>query len=775
MKRTMLLPLVLASVTPAMLMAAPNAGTSWTIKDTVEYEYFIEAQNTQLAGFDMVKYAQPIPSPDGSRFFVVKAGADIAANVATYDLLVFDAAQVSSAIRSASASPPAPIAAHRVHSRNQPASEQLGIMYAYWSVDSRSVTFVRMAEDGVRQLYRFDVESNSAQPLTAVERGVLTFRDFGSKVYFSAVHDHRPLKRSDIQAEPFYFLRDQEWKHLFEVPIESYQSYVRHEDGTTRALGEPTIGGGWASNLQDFFPSPNHTKVVIKKGLSNGVREKKWARWPHQDRLIFNGWTFFLADPNTGNQKHLLGVPTGGLAGNFSDSVPLWKDDRYVILVNTMVPLEDDRASVEKAYIVEVDTETDRYTIIDEMPEGWSASARWLKEGEQFVLYRPSEPATGVVYSRRGKGWKKESLKAPVELGGTTTLAGGVAVEIKLDDRGRQRLLASLEGRTIDLYPLNAAFAARTDSVPRTIEWKDRTGATWSGKLYLPPGAQAGKSLPVIVEPVAVGFFPHGFSPEIMPFIPGMPNQALAAEGFAVLHLDVGNDRVKTVTPEELPAVCDGYDSAMRKLASDGVIDPKRIGVVGFSRTGFYTFNILRCESQFKPAAGVMLDSYDGSYYRHIFDLVVFSKSIGGQTDTLHGGSFWDNREAWMERAPGFNLHKMESPFLVADFYGPRGSDWLGGAIGIMERYAGFRARNVPIEVVQFHASHVLTRPVDRLETMQLVRDWMQFWLNGVENPDPRHADRIRHWRQMREEWQQSKANRQAQAAASKELQSALK
>lgn len=756
-KALLVLPIVLASTTLAIRSAEAGSGQSWTIKDTVEYEYFIEAQESKISGFDPVMKAKPVLSPDGSRFFVVKVGADLEENFATYDLLVFDVAQITRALMVDSAATPTPVAAHRVNSRNLPGQQYLGVMQATWSDDSRFVTFMQVAEDGVRQLFRLDTQGNTSSALTQLPHGVTSFSDFGDVLFFSAVDSRRQLRRSEVQAKPLYYLRDEEWRSFFERVVLSYRSYVKKKDGSIQALGDPSVGGGWASVFQSFYPSPDKSQVVITKGLSDGVREKQWSQWPRQDVLAANGSTFFIADTETGSQKQLLDAPTGVIVENYSQPVALWRSNRHVILTNTMLPLEDKRGSLDKSYIVEYDTQAGRYTVLDEMPDIRFAKVKWLKDGVQFALYDEKKPELGVVYSRRGNQWKKSSLEAPIDVGRKVQFQSGLAVEIKVDDRGRQRLEASLAGKTIELHPLNARFSNYRDSAAKGVEWTDRTGAAWKGKLFMPPNHVAGTRLPLIVEPVpdrAAGWF----SPEVQPFIPGMPNQPLAAEGFAVLQLDVSNDRVKLETPAELPAICDGYNSAIEKLVNEGVVDPSRIGVVGFSRTGLYSFNILLCDGKYKPAAGVTQDSYDASYYRHIFDIVTFGRDSVLSTDKLHGGAFWENREAWLERSPGFNLHKVDTPYLITDFYGPAGGDWLGGAIGSMERYAALRTRRVPVEVVQFHASHVLTNPVDRYEAMQLVRDWMQFWLNGIENDDPKYADRIRHWRKLRDEWQQSKS-----------------
>jgi hypothetical protein len=51
------------------------------------------------------------------------------------------------------------------------------------------------------------------------------------------------------------------------------------------------------------------------------------------------------------------------------------------------------------------------------------------------------------------------------------------------------------------------------------------------------------------------------------------------------------------------------------------------------------------------------------------------------------------------------------------------------------EWYSALRLQNKPVEFVEIpDAPHLLERPKDRLEAMQGLVEWFQFWLQGLKD-----------------------------------------
>src|SRR5438552_880928 len=113
-------------------------------------------------------------------------------------------------------------------------------------------------------------------------------------------------------------------------------------------------------------------------------------------------------------------------------------------------------------------------------------------------------------------------------------------------------------------------------------KWKDKQGREFKGGLFKPPNHKAGLRYPSVIQT-------HGFDESyFFPSGPGMPTafaaRALAAAGMVVLQVD---EDCPFVTTEEGPCAVSAYESGVKKLVSDGLVDPDNIGMIGFSRSCF--------------------------------------------------------------------------------------------------------------------------------------------------------------------------------------------
>src|SRR5207244_7962007 len=117
-------------------------------------------------------------------------------------------------------------------------------------------------------------------------------------------------------------------------------------------------------------------------------------------------------------------------------------------------------------------------------------------------------------------------------------------------------------------------------------------GREWKGGLYKPVGYNSGQRYPLVIQT-------HGFSQsEFRPsgvFPTAMAARALAAMGIMVLQTATGaaGARCPIATPEEGPCEVGIFESAASQLVSEGLVDPNKIGIVGFSRSCFYVMEML--------------------------------------------------------------------------------------------------------------------------------------------------------------------------------------
>src|SRR5207253_11224635 len=121
--------------------------------------------------------------------------------------------------------------------------------------------------------------------------------------------------------------------------------------------------------------------------------------------------------------------------------------------------------------------------------------------------------------------------------------------------------------------------------------WKDKEGREWRGGLYKPVDYRPGKRYPLVIQ--THGFQESEFKPSGR-FPTGSAARALAAAGMLVLQV---GEQCPGQTRSEGPCAASIYESAVDQLVSEGVVDPERIGIIGFSRSCYWVMEALTASS----------------------------------------------------------------------------------------------------------------------------------------------------------------------------------
>lgn len=267
------------------------------------------------------------------------------------------------------------------------------------------------------------------------------------------------------------------------------------------------------------------------------------------------------------------------------------------------------------------------------------------------------------------------------------------------------------------------------------FRWKDDEGRELIGGLYEPRGYDRTKRYPLIIQA-------HGFSPE--QFVPsgvyptGFAARELAAQGFLVLQARGCPVRRN---PEEGRCQVEAYESAVRKLTAEGRIDPERIGIVGFSRTCYYTLEALTT-SWIHFSAASITDGVDMGYIQYLTE----DNSLVPESDSVIGAPpFGDSLQKWFEHSPDFNMDKVMAPLLVVGV-------GEGGALNEWEPYATLWRLHKPVDFLLLkNGTHPLTNPAQRMISQSSTVDWMRFWLEHDEDPDPQKLEQYRRWSRLRD------------------------
>jgi dipeptidyl aminopeptidase/acylaminoacyl peptidase len=236
-------------------------------------------------------------------------------------------------------------------------------------------------------------------------------------------------------------------------------------------------------------------------------------------------------------------------------------------------------------------------------------------------------------------------------------------------------------------------------------------------------------------------FFPSGLYPT------AFAARALAGVGMLVLQVSE-HTSVVVGTPAEGPWAVSSYEAAVNQMLSEGLVDPDRIGIIGFSRTCFYVMETLTTSSLHLKAASVT-DGVMETYSQYLLHPERPSK----ETNAIIGAPpFGEGLQQWLKRSPGFNLDKITAPLLVVG-NGP------SSLLNMWEPYAGLSLLHKPVDLVMLNTDeHVLTNPAVRLASQGGSVDWFRFWLQDYENPDPAKAEQYKRWRELRKMQEKNEA-----------------
>jgi len=186
----------------------------------------------------------------------------------------------------------------------------------------------------------------------------------------------------------------------------------------------------------------------------------------------------------------------------------------------------------------------------------------------------------------------------------------------------------------------------------------------------------------------------------------------------------------------------------VKQLVSDGLVDPDRIGIIGFSQSCFYAMETLTTGSLHIKAASVTGCGALESYVQFILfmtDRTVDTNAPAFEANSVIGAApFGKGLQQWLKRSPGFNLDRITSPLLVAT----QGSQ---NVLSMWEWYAGVLYLHKPVELVLFTVGeHVFTNPAARMASQGGSVDWFRFWLKDEEDSDPRKVGQYKRWRDLR-------------------------
>jgi dipeptidyl aminopeptidase/acylaminoacyl peptidase len=304
-------------------------------------------------------------------------------------------------------------------------------------------------------------------------------------------------------------------------------------------------------------------------------------------------------------------------------------------------------------------------------------------------------------------------------------VAAGHTAVLAASDQAPVEVYALEQGRLRSLSSHNRAlFAELSLGAVEDIAFRSRDGTQVHGQIVKPPGYVSGRRYPTILW---IHGGPNGqddHSLEVEGYGPPLERQLFATHGYVVLAINYrgstgrGAKFARSILADwghkEVEDLLAGVDYAV----AQGIADPARLGIGGWSYGGLLTDYVIASDTRFKAAisgagSGNQLSTYGTDEY-----VVQYNSELGPP---------WRDTPLWIKVSyPFFHADRIRTPtlFLGGD------KDFNVPIMGGEQMYQALRTLGVPAQLIVYPGEyHVLTRPSFLVDRSGRYLDWMAKYL----------------------------------------------
>jgi dipeptidyl aminopeptidase/acylaminoacyl peptidase len=647
------------------------------------------------------------------------------------------------------------------------------------SVDNHALLLLDQA--GVVSVVEVDVLSGQVSRITHTQRDVTDYTANREGTTLAFITPNRDIDKEAPPTEPPDALQSG-YRISFEDPVRNEQEIVNllyrtdlSSDGrwttpTPISFEDPYThtqnleGVPWLHNLS---MSPDGRKLLFNyelKRLPDTLRNSAMVRYGSGVTVLY--------DLNSG--KTSLPMPSSeGVYG-----VPLWAENSQSFIAVDKPPvgskweqrdIAEHRTEGGDADIFWVQVETGKIEEVHAHAYIDSQGAlAWLKNGD--VVVQISARTIGRFHQDGGV-WKETTTTVlPINNYYRYSIWGITTVDADM-------IVGSYETPTTppDLFTyrvtrdnlqmvtkLNPEIDHLQLAPFREVHWRSSTGIEAEGFLFIPPDYVPGRRYPLVIQTKGnQGWFACDAGNDAGPSFQPQP---IADAGIMYLVRSYPADWKQADEIADYPKGYPGqlgeaanqmdiWESAVAALDAQGLIDPTKVGIIGFSRTGWMVEFIL-ANSKVKFAAATATDNVEyslGEYWLASY------ASKRENYEAMYGGPPYGNTlKNWIDYSISFNMDKIHTPLLLESFdYGVQ--DNILGSIPIgladaSEVFIGLSRLGRPVELYYYPGSnHKMDVGAGHVANLNRNYDWYRFWLQDYEDPDPAKKEQYLRWRHLRE------------------------
>lgn len=581
-----------------------------------------------------------------------------------------------------------------------------------WSPDGKYLAFLSGRNDGKTQIYLLNRQGGEAQKMTDTVQDVEDFAwSPDSKKMVLVLRDPKPEeveeakekskddsgddstdKGSDSKKSktPKPYVVD---RYLFKVDEVGYldrrRTHLYVFDIATKKMTQVT-SGDFDDQSPAWSPDGKWLAFSSKRTL------------PDPDRN-YDSNIFVVAADNTDKGEHLTQITTNAGA----EAEPAWSSDgKWITYVTQLDPKLLDYATKHVAISPATGGAAKVLTkVFDRM----ASTPRFSPDGK-FIYFIADDDGT------------QNLCKVPVAGGDVTRVISGrlMLYAYTVAKNGAVAAAITTPERPVEVFTLNAdggepkritqtndALMAQLKlTMPEYVSFKSKDGTLVHGYLYKPLDYVAGKKYPAILRP-------HGGP--VWSYYAEFTHlaQLFAANGYVVLF---PNPRGSTGRGEDYAkAIFADWgnkdfqdDMAMVDYAiAQGLADPEKLGVGGWSYGGISTDFIITQTTRFKAAiSGAGATKFD-SMYGHDQYVLDYETELGRP---------WEKRDVWDHVSMYWKVANVTTPTL---FMGGE-VDWNVPILGGEQMYQSLKSLGKETELVvypgEYHGFKTPTHLKDRLE-----------------------------------------------------------
>jgi dipeptidyl aminopeptidase/acylaminoacyl peptidase len=557
-----------------------------------------------------------------------------------------------------------------------------------WSPDGGWLAFLS-DRAGKQQLYRLAVDGGEAQTLTTADDGIVAFAwsPDGSRIAFTMTDPIADEMKEREKKYGEFRLEDQDRR----------MTHLHVLDLSTRAIRRVTSG---PFVVGSFDWSPDGTRIAFDHRVSSDPADGGSA-------------DISVVTAATGDRQAVVTQPG-------PDSNPKWSPDgrrlafssamgkTYFYYLNSVISVIEPGAGPATSL-------TDAF---DENPGliAWTDSGIFFAASQRTwaYLFRLDPDTKQTTRHAVADQWIGSSFSL-------TRTGRAVAFVGASPDAFADVFVAPVAPTLVPERVSHAA--AQISAWPKhqreVIRWKSQDGADIEGVLHKPADFRTGRRYPLLI---VIHGGPTGIS-RPMPYSNGAgyyPIDLWLARGALVLEPNYRGsagygEKFRSLNVRNL-GIGDAWDvlSGIDHLAAQGLVDPARVGSMGWSQGGYISaFLTTRHASRFKAiSVGAGISNWM-TYYVNT-DIHPFTRQYLNATP-------WDDPKIYADTSPMTYIKQARTPTLIQHGDG----DQRVPPPNAFELYQGLRDQQVPVELVVFKGfGHGLTKPKANRAAMQQNLDW---------------------------------------------------